>query len=228
MLYAFAPVSGFAGDICEPLVSLWHMIKNNPDELSSSYRENWSRLQAEGYQVFYEIRDHFNKEKDPESLLFLSRTCVNGLIRFNNHGDFNNSLHHTRPGINPKTLDSIIHDWSNRIASTSFACADYRETTSSAKSGDFIYLDPPYFNTKGRYYGGIDYKGFFDYLEDLNRRDIKFALSFDGVRGNKEYETPIPQDLFKRRELLPSGNSAFRKVQDRKKEAVYESLYLNY
>lgn len=228
MLYTFAPSSGFAGDICAPLIDLWNMIKNNPKELSASYRENWTRLQTEGYEVFYEIRDHFNKQKDPESLMFLSRTCVNGLIRFNKNGDFNNSLHHTRPGIKPDSLEKIIVDWSEKIASTTFVCADYRETTSTAKKGDFIYLDPPYFNTKGRYYGGIDYEEFFKYLEQLNQRGIKFALSFDGQRGEKEYESPLPEDLFKRKELLPSGNSAFRKLQDKEKEAVFESLYLNF
>lgn len=228
MLYAFAPSSGFAGDICEPLISLWNTIKDNPGDLSDSYRKNWQRLQSEGYEVFYEIRNHFNQEKDPESLMFLSRTCVNGLIRFNKNGDFNNSLHHTRPGIKPDSLDTIIHDWSGRIATTTFVCADYKETTASAEKGDFVYLDPPYFNTKGRYYGGIDYDEFFNYLEELNNRGIKFALSFDGTRGGKEYETPIPQELFRRKELLPSGNSAFRKLQDKEKEAVYESLYLNY
>lgn len=228
MLYAFAPSSGFAGDICEPLIDLWNMIKNNPKELSASYRKNWTRLQSEGYEVFYEIRGHFNKHKDPESLMFLSRTCVNGLIRFNKNGDFNNSLHHTRPGIKPDSLEGIITDWSEKVASTTFVCADYRETTSTAKKGDFIYLDPPYFNTKGRYYGGIDYDEFFKYLEQLNQRGIKFALSFDGQRGEKEYESPIPEDLFKRKELLPSGNSAFRKLQDKEKEAVFESLYLNF
>lgn len=228
MLYAFAPSSGFAGDICEPLIDLWNMIKNEPVALSLSYKTNWTRLQTEGHQVFYEIRDHFNSFKDPESLLFLSRTCVNGLIRFNKNGEFNNSFHHTRPGIKPDTLTAIINDWSCRISSTSFICADYRETTSTAKRGDFIYLDPPYFNTKGRYYGGIDYDEFFEYLDRLNQLGISFALSFDGQRGEKIYSSPIPKELYKRKILLPSGNSAFRKLQDKEKEAVFESLYLNY
>ena len=41
-------------------------------------------------------------------LMFLSRTCVNGLIRFNDKGEFNNSLHYSRKGINPDTLETII------------------------------------------------------------------------------------------------------------------------
>ena len=47
---------------------------------------------------------------------------------------------------------------------------DYIATTSSAKSGDIIYLDPPYFHTKGRYFGTINFERFLNYLEDLNKR----------------------------------------------------------
>ena len=54
---------------------------------------------------------------------------------------------------------------------------NYIATTSSAKSGDIIYLDPPYFHTKGRYFGTINFERFLNYLEDLNKRNINYILS---------------------------------------------------
>lgn len=186
MLYAINPQKAICGDICEPLIALWNEIKNQPEELGEAYRTRWERLQNEGYLVYYEIRDAFNKDKAPEDLLFLSRTCVNGLIRFNANGDFNNSLHHTRPGIDPDMLKKIIIDWSAHIQGTQFLSKDYVETTEAAKAGDLVYLDPPYFHTKGRYYGTIDYEVFLSYLEDLNKRGIKYILSFDGFRGGQK------------------------------------------
>ena len=93
MLYSINPTNAVCGDICIPLIDLWNEIKTNPLALSQAYRYRWSRLQTEGYQVYYEIRDNFNQSQSPEDLLFLSRTCVNGLIRFNSNGKFNNSLH---------------------------------------------------------------------------------------------------------------------------------------
>ena len=228
ILYAVNPHKAICGDICEPLISLWNKIKDCPDELAEEYRIRWTRLQEENYLVYYEIRDQFNRTKQPEDLLFLSRTCVNGLIRFNAEGQFNNSLHHTRPGIDPDRLKTIIHDWSSHIQGAEFYAKDYRETTSDAKQGDLVYLDPPYFHTKGRYYGTIDYNAFLSYLEDLNRRGIKFILSFDGMRGKETFTVNLPHELYKRHEFIPSGNSSFKKVMDKQSIQVLESLYLNW
>lgn len=228
MLYAIKPKKSICGDICEPLIALWKEIRDNPQKLSEEYRDRWVRLQKEGYTAYYEIRDSFNHNKLPYDLMFLSRTCVNGLIRFNDKGEFNNSLHYSRKGINPDTLDKIIMDWSKHIQNTEFLADDYITTTASAKSGDIIYLDPPYFHTKGRYFGTIDFDRFLEYLADLNKRSIKWILSFDGRRGEENYIVDIPRELYKRHELIPSGNSTFKKVIDKETETVLESLYLNY
>lgn len=228
MLYAIQPSNAICGDICAPLIDLWNDIKNHPEELAEEYRVRWTRLQEEGYQAYYEIRDEFNKNRKAEDLLFLSRTCVNGLIRFNAEGDFNNSLHHTRPGIAPDRLKRIILDWSGHIQCAEFAAREYFETTAEAQEGDLVYLDPPYFHTKGRYYGTIDFEQFLDYLESLNRKNVKFMLSFDGVRGEDDFTVDLPRELYKRHELIPSGNSSFKKVMDKESLQVLESLYLNW
>ena len=163
----------------------------------------------------------------PYDLMFLSRTCVNGLIRFNEKGEFNNSLHYSRKGINPDTLEKIIADWSNHVQNTEFLADDYKVTTASAKAGDVVYLESLYFHTKGRYFGTIDFERFLEYLEDLNHRGIKYLLLFDGKRGEEDYTVDLPKGLFKRQFIL-SGNSIFKKVIDKETEKVLKSLYLNY
>lgn len=228
MLYVTLPKSGICGDICMPLIELWNLIKTEPDAVVQSYTKHWQALQKQGYEYFYTVREKFNKNKNGLDLLFLSRTCVNGLIRFNAKGDFNNSLHHSRPGIAPNRLAHIVALWSHAIRNTTFTCGDYRETTHRATASDFIYLDPPYFNTKGRYYGTIDYTAFIQYLEDLNQRGVRFALSYDGIRGDENYTKELPRELYKRHMFLPSGNSSFKKVMGKEAVQVYESLYLNY
>ena len=216
------------GDICGPLIGLWNRIKDDPSGVAEAYATRWTMLQTNGHQVYYEIREKFNSWQDPHDLLFLSRTCVNGLIRFNRQGKFNNALHITRPGINPETMTKIICRWSNLIQKFEFVSGHYSDTTHGITAGDFVYLDPPYFNTAGQYYGRIEHGVFLDYLESLNSRDIKFALSFDGLRGSKEFFVDIPRNLFKRHLLIESGNSPFKKVMDREVEPVKESLYLSF
>lgn len=222
------PGKAICGDICEPLIAFWNLVKDEPGYLADAYRKRWQKLQDEGYTAYYAIRNSFNENHNPEDLLFLSRTCVNGLIRFNSQGYFNNSFHHTRKGIEPGRLEKIIQAWSKIIHNMSFIYRDYAESIDDMKVGDIVYLDPPYFHTVGRYYGGIDTERFFSFLDRLNSLDIRWMLSFDGKRGNKTYEVEFPKGLARRHVMIPSGNSSFRKVINQKIEPVTESLYLNW
>ena len=228
MLYAINPEKAICGDICESLIELWKEIRDHPFIVAEEYRKRWIKLQEEGSSIYYIIRDNFNKTKSPYDLMFLSRTCTNGLIRFNSKGEFNNSFHFSRKGINPDSLKRIIVDWSNHIQNVDFTATDYIVTTSSAKTGDIIYLDPPYFHTKGMYYGNIDFDKFLNYLEDLNNRNIKYILSYDGKRDSKDCTVDIPNTLYKRHEFIFSGNSSFKRIFSKENEKVFESIYLNY
>lgn len=222
------PQKATCSDINRPLIKLWQTIKEKPVIVSNDYRKKWNLFQKYGHTYFYKIRDEFNKKQSPLDLLFLTRTCVNGLIRYNKKGEFNNSLHYTRKGINPDKLEKIINEWSEVINCHEFFNQSYEATTINIKGKDFVYLDPPYFNTGTRYFGSIDFVKFIEYLENLNSKGIRYALSYDGIRGEKSYTVPIPKHLYKRHIMLHSGNSTFKKVQDKKTEKVFESLYLNY
>ena len=226
--YQAAPPKAVCADILDPLIELWRVVQDRPHEVAERYCREWERLQRHGHEAFYDVRDRFNANPNPFDLLFLSRTCVNGLIRFNKKGEFNNSFHLTRPGIHPDRLRSIVLDWSARLAHVDFRCGDYRETTAGATKHDFVYLDPPYFNTRGRYFGRIQFDGFLDYLHRLRRRGIRYALSYDGNRAGVDYSVDLPRSLYERRLLIPSGNSPFRKVMGKKAEMVEESLYLSW
>ncbi len=228
MLPYIYPKRAICGDICKPLIEFWNLLKSSPRFLTDGYEERWTMLQNRGYTFFYEVRDRFNSEQNPVDLLFISRTCVNGLIRFNSKGKFNNSLHHTRAGILPGKLAEIIFRWHRLVRNVEFVHGDYAEVTGNPITSDFIYLDPPYFNTVGRYYGRIDFDRFIHYLQDLNDKRIRFALSLDGIRENKRFIVNLPANLFKRHFLIEGGNSTFRKVMYNSVEEVKESLYINY
>ena len=218
-----------AGDIIPELVALWSLIKESPEEVAEGYTERWERLQTEGHTAYYDIRNRFNKRRSPVDLLFLSRTCVNGLIRFNNSGEFNNSLHHTRPGISPNRLKQILTQWSRWLTNVEFLHSDYRDTLSPARPGDFVFLDPPYAGTTGRYMPqDFDLSAFYAELERLNSLDIKWIVTLDGTAGRRQYESGIPEGLYITKFLIPTGNSPFTKLMGTSVDAVYESVYLNF
>ena len=218
--------NAICSDICEPLMELWRTIKYDPIMLYESYKYNWEKFQQDE-NYYYELRSSFNKTKDAFYFFFLTRTCINGKIRFNKKGEFNSAVHHKRGGINPETIKNIILNWSDKIKNTLFVDCDYRKILQYVKENDFVYLDPPYFNTKGLYYGGIDYDAFIDFLRQLCNMGVKYILSYDGMRGDDNKMVDLPQDVYKRHELLLSGNSSFDRFKGEKK-VVYESIYMNY
>lgn len=218
-----------AGDVIDELIDLWICIRDEPDKTASEYKKRWQKLQDEGHTAYYAVRDSFNRARSPHDFLFLTRTCVNGLIRFNGDGDFNNSLHHTRPGIAPPRLQEIIRKWSIALQGVSFAKTDYRETLSTVVTGDLVFLDPPYAGTRGRYsQEKFDVAGFYAELERLNEVGAKWVVTFDGYAGERTYEEALPKYLFEKRLALPTGNSPFTKLMRTGVDAVVESVYLNF
>lgn len=218
-----------AGDVIGELVSLWERIKRDPHAVADGYETRWSHLQAVGHTAFYDIRERFNDARDPVDLLFLSRTCVNGLIRFNARGEFNNSLHHTRPGIAPGRLRRIVLDWSRRLGDVTFAAADYRDTLASARRGDLVFLDPPYAANRGRYrLGDFELPAFFDELERLNSVGAHWMLTFDGSAGEREYARRVPAELYRHAFAVATGSSPFPRLQNAQLDAVTESVFLNF
>ena len=218
-----------AGDLIPELIDLWTCIRDRPAKTASEYERRWRKLQNEGHTGYYAVRDEFNRTRNPHDFLFLTRTCVNGLIRFNGEGNFNNSLHHTRPGISPQRLHEIILKWSLALPGVSFAVADYRETLSVVGEGDLVFLDPPYAGTRGRYsQEKFELKSFYGELERLNGVGAKWVLTFDGYAGERSYKESLPSDLFRSRLALPTGNSPFTRLMRTGVDAVVESVYLNF
>lgn len=223
-------------DINKDLIALWEKVKYSPDEIYESYVKLWEELNKDNdiyrkRKFFEEQRDIYNKTHDPLVFFFIMRTTTNGMPRYNQKGEFNNSFHVTRNGIKPELLKPILTEWSEKLRKNNveFVHRSYEEILGEVKEGDFIYMDPPYFNTKGMYFGGIDFESFFVFLENVSKMNVRFALSFDGKSGNVDNTYNIPNDCYKRHLYIKSGNSSFKRTIGKDKNAiVYESLYLNY
>lgn len=228
LLYMLGHVGSVGGDVYSPLIGFWRMVRDDVEGLIKDYAHQWTSLQADLPGYFYTVRDRFNAEQRPEDLNFIMRTCVNGIVRFSKKGEFNNSFHLSRKGMLPHRFGKIARSWSTHVQGMEFRHSDFEETLADAKAGDFVYLDPPYAGNKQRYIGNLDVERFYRVLDNLNHRGVKWALSFDGVRGQTIYDHSIPTGIYKRKELLNSGYSAVTKVLNGPIEMVTESLYLNY
>jgi DNA adenine methylase len=220
---------GIAGDIIPELIALWNAIKFNPEKTANEYKKRWSKLQKIGYTVYYDIRDSFNATRNEYDFLFLTRTCVNGLIRYNDNNEFNNSFHLTRPGINPDTLAVIINKWRFIIQDIDFFNCDYRELIETATKDDFVFFDPPYGGTKGRYTKEkFDVREFYTQLDKLNTAGAKWILTFDGSAGSRIYDYEVPHEIYTYKQTITTGLSPFTRMMNTGIDVVEESVYFNF
>lgn len=216
-------------DINKELIDTFNMIKNMPSTILETYEYFWQELNKDNNlerkkEYFNFIRHQFNLERNPCLFFFLMRTTTNGMPRYNSKGEFNNSFHITRNGIEPKRLKPILTHWFNLLNEYNVEFIHQPFIDIKTNGDDFIYLDPPYYNTKGMYYGTIDYSQLWTFLEN---QKCDYMLSFDGIAGNENNIVNIPKNLYNNHILLNSGNSSFRRVIGKSKNTnVLESLYI--
>ena len=215
-------------DLNSDLINLWNKIKNEPDRLSDEYENRWNEMNAlsselEKRTYFEKVRSRFNEEKSSYDFLFLNRTCFNGLIRYNGKGEFNSPFHLNRKGIEPGKFRKIIKEWSELLNEyqVEFRNCSYNEI--EPEDGDFVYMDPPYFNTKGMYFNNFAENDFYDFLRNLK---CSYLLSYDGKSGDEDHTCELPDDLYDEHHYIKSGNSSFKRIIEVNNDAiVYESLY---
>ena len=90
-------------------------------------------------------------------------------------------------------------------------------------------MDPPYLGTSvgrdKRYHQQLMPEELLIGLENLRRRKVPFALSYDGMTGGREYGPPLPDELGLSRLFLNAGTSSQSTLSGRNEETV-ESLYV--
>ncbi|RUR86086.1 Dam family site-specific DNA-(adenine-N6)-methyltransferase [Chlorogloeopsis fritschii PCC 9212] len=218
-------------DLNKPLVELLKLIIEKPHEIADAYADIWSRQHHDSINHYYEVREGFNKTNDPKLFLYLLARCVKGAVRYNSEGFFNQSPDKRRKGTKPDKMRKNIEGVSALLKSKCiFTCLDYREVLSEVKNTDFVYIDPPYQGVCGdrdsRYFSGIYFDDFVLALEQLNRKGIAFAISYDGKRGKKTFGNTLPEKLGLKRIEIEVGRSSQATLLGRE-EITIESLYLS-
>lgn len=218
-------------DAHEPLIALWTAIINRPEELAKNYRRLWEAQRGRERAYFDEVRDAFNRSHKPEHFLYLLARCVKAAVRYNSAGQFNNAPDNRRLGTRPLQLEARIRDASQLLQGrTTLTATDYRAVLDRCTPRDLIYLDPPYQgvcrNRDNRYASKFDHDELHAALGELNRRGLRYLLSYDGRTGSKQYGPPLPRCLELTRLELRAGRSSQATLLG-KDRITYESLYLS-
>lgn len=225
----------YINDINEPIVRVLQMAINDPFALIEKYTKVWSEQFSYGdghLEHFYCVRNHFNNgEQTAENMLYLLARCVKGSVRYGKNGNFNQSPDKRRHGTNPKNMAENISAISTMLkGKTVFSACDYREVFEMVKSGDLVYMDPPYQGVStsrdNRYLSGLSFDEFCQSIETLNKKKIDYIISYDGECGEREYGKELPKRLHCTKYMLNAGISTQSTLLGRKNTTL-ESLYVS-
>lgn len=156
VLERFSPSEVLINDINKELMNAYSQIKKKVDniiEMLSDYQRSfWEKNDSDRRTMYLKKRERFNSLKiaDREDdglemaalLIFLNKTCFNGLYRVNSKGLFNVPMgSYKMPLIcNEDNLCKV----SRLLSNVEIKCGDYKETKSFIDENTFVYIDPPY------------------------------------------------------------------------------------
>ena len=199
VLFDLQPKEAFINDINSDLMLVYTVIKNSVDELIRNLEtfENSS-------DFFYEIRDWDRDKEKYDALsdvqkaariIYLNKTCYNGLYRVNNAGEFNAPFgNYKNPNIVNSPVLKAVSAYFN-TAEVHFSSTDYSEVLRTVKKGTFVYLDPPYdpvsetSSFTGYTRGGFtrdDQIRLRECCDVLNKKGVQFMLSNSATDFIKE------------------------------------------
>lgn len=218
-------------DKLQSIADLWNFVIENPKEASEYYSNVWNAQLDDPKEYFVKVRDRFNRDRNPIDFLYLTARSVKNAIRFNSNGEFNQSPDNRRLGTHPNKMTQEIFAAALLLKDQcSVLSTDFKDIIASATSNDLIYMDPPWQGTSNkrnpRYAYLLNIEDLIEQLYVLNKKNIPYILSFDGICGDKSYGNDLPYDLNLHKIILDAGRSTQATLLGRN-EKTFESLYLS-
>lgn len=182
-------------DVNSDLVNCYNTIRSKVELLIKSLdkiESSFLPLSQESRKKFYlDIRKQFNHEKINNGgvevaakLIFLNKTCFNGLYRVNSKGEFNVPFGDYK---NPKICDrKNLLAVSDVLQRAEIICGDFTKSKKYISNKTFVYLDPPYrpLNATASFtsyskdsFTEQDQIRLADFCREIERRGAKFLLS---------------------------------------------------
>jgi DNA adenine methylase Dam len=219
MFFSLNPQKSIIADSNEELVITYRQVKEDVESIIE-HLETFEHSE----EFYYNIRSLDPNELEHSyraaRLIFLNKTCFNGLYRVNKKGQFNVPY---GKGNGSFLNGEVLRNASEFLAETTIIKGDYLEVlTEFAAEGDFIFLDPPYYPV-GKYSDFKRYTKEFFYHED----QVQLKQEFDRlvnigckvVLTNSDHEVIL--DLYSNYEVniietrrMISSNSKTRKGKD--------------
>ena len=149
VLFAHQPKKAIVNDYNSELMNVYQVIKTHPEQLIQLLQTHHDNNSEDYYYKIRELdRSTEYKELSPvkkaSRIIYLNKTCYNGLYRVNSSGYFNSPYgKYKNPNIvNAPTIRAMSKYFNDN--DITLLQGDYKEALKKARKGSFVYLDPPY------------------------------------------------------------------------------------
>jgi DNA adenine methylase len=147
VLFDIQPQKAIINDINGDLINVYNVVKYGVDSLIRELKHYKNES-----DYFYKVRA-WDRQSMYESIspivaasriIYLNKTCFNGLYRVNNAGQFNSPFgRYKNPNIVNESGLRAVSEYFN-TTEIKFTCVDFEKALSGIESTAFVYLDPPY------------------------------------------------------------------------------------
>lgn len=228
VFFYLQPLAPTLADVNEKLVEVYKVVRDHVEDLIPALQKHKNEN-----EYYYQIRALNPAGLSPVEraarIIFLNKTCYNGLYRENSRGEFNVPFGRYK---NPKISDpGRLRAASEALQGAKIVCADFATVVSGAGTGDFVYFDPPYvplnatssftaYNQHG--FGLDDHRRLAETFNELDRKGCRVMLSNSSA--------PLVYELYGRKGFNLIKIKARRSINSKaeKRGPVDELLITNY
>ena len=183
IFFHLLPQQAVLTDINPALVNVYECVRDRVEELIELLQEHERSHSLEHYYQTRSIHTGTNLERAAR-LIYLNKTCFNGLYRENNKGEFNVPMGKYK---NPAVCQSeLLRSVSRILKDVAIAIQPFDAVLDHATPNDFVYFDPPYhpisttsnFTAYSRYsFDSTDQERLREVFGQLAKRGVKVLLS---------------------------------------------------
>lgn len=185
LFFELLPKRAVINDYNEELINVYTVIRDNPSELIEDLKRHKNTA-----EYFYKIRaidrqplfSNLTRIERASRIIYLNKTCYNGLYRVNNAGEFNSPFgRYKNPNIVNEPVIKAVSKYLNSSQIQISSC-DYALILKDIPTDSFVYLDPPYhpISESSSFTGYV--QGGWDEGEQLRLRDVCNRLSERGIK----------------------------------------------
>jgi len=230
LLFQLKPINAVVSDYNSELITAYKCFKEAKD-FHLMIDEILVHQANHNEEYYYQIRE-WDRDSDFHNLpnykraarmIYLNKSCFNGLYRVNSKGYFNvPSGKYITVNAYDESLYNNLSSYLS-LSSISILNSDFEESVSSAKNGDFVYFDPPYdtFEDKNNFttytknvFGKEEQRRLSNVFKDLDKRGVKVMLSNHNTEFIRELYSQFNIKVINARRSINSVSSGRGNVEE--------------